>query len=254
MIPKFRGLVKSWNEKENCFSELFWVYGYYSFDGSNHWIINPNRERASIVISETVSWCTGANDVNGKIIWGEDIIISLDGLRKYVVMYDAERARWFLRGIDKTWDEHEPVWCNYNKIGNIHQNKDLLEKRMPLKFSKPPDKQQKVRIKMYTKGKLDAISSQKTKFKDAYFVRVAGRHNSFVFKAYGHNGEDSKANAEELVRRWNNFHELLAKCKDLIKLLNQDSLLPMLDLKEVQIIRNAETVVQTIESEDKNND
>ena len=62
---------------------------------------------------------------------------------------------------------------------------------------------------MHTKGKLEAIGSQKAKFKDAFFVRIAGTRDGFVFKAYGHTGEDSKANATELVRRWNAFPELL---------------------------------------------
>ena len=66
---------------------------------------------------------------------------------------------------------------------------------------------------MYTKGKLEAIGSRKAKFKDAFFVRIAETRDSFIFKAYGHTGEDSKANATELVRRWNAFPELIEACR-----------------------------------------
>jgi len=41
--------------------------------------------------------------------------------------------------------------------------------------------------------------------------------------------------------------ELLTACKELTKLLNQESLLPMLDLKEVQIIRKAEAAIKAAE-------
>jgi len=128
MIPKFRGIRKDNDEmikgqflRVESFVETMKSMIVVEEVHDRHSVgVNVSGKRLACyeVIPETVSWCTGAQDANKRIIWGGDVIVSLDGLRKYVVMYNVERARWFLRGTDKTWDEQRLIGENINEIHN----------------------------------------------------------------------------------------------------------------------------------------
>ncbi len=69
---------------------------------------------------------TGLKDKN---IWENDVMQSIDGLRKYVVTYSERRGLWYLKGLGKTWDDSTPEWDRYKKIGTIHdkENQDGKE-------------------------------------------------------------------------------------------------------------------------------
>lgn len=64
---------------------------------------------------------TGLKD---KDIWGNDVMQSKDGLRKYVVKYCEVQGRWILQGTDKAWNVNEPKWDEYTKIGSIHDEEE----------------------------------------------------------------------------------------------------------------------------------
>ncbi|GAG70048.1 unnamed protein product, partial [marine sediment metagenome] len=55
-------------------------------------------------------------DKNGKDVFAGDKVISSDGLRKYKVIWDERRWRWWLCGIDKSWAVNDPIWQDYELI------------------------------------------------------------------------------------------------------------------------------------------
>ncbi len=126
---KYRGLTHSWDEKNKCNTKPFWAYGYYSYDGSHHWIMNPvkGERRASIVDPETVGQFTGLYDKNDKEIYESDIlqIISPDLTTEHLlgqVIWDF--MSWQINDggmLDsfKTFD--------LEIIDNIYENPELLE-------------------------------------------------------------------------------------------------------------------------------
>ena len=78
------------------------------------------------VIPETVGQSTGCKDKN---LWEDDILESQDGLRRYIVTYSEQQLKWYLKGIGDAWDENNPAWwTDYKKVGNVHQNPELMEK------------------------------------------------------------------------------------------------------------------------------
>ena len=70
---------------------------------------------------------TGLHDRNGKEIWEGDIVI-IDGGLKWVCGWSDNHARFYFdTGLHKTddFDSHEPY--NFEVIGNIYENPDLLK-------------------------------------------------------------------------------------------------------------------------------
>jgi len=55
-------------------------------------------------------------DKNGKDVFADDEVQSKDGLRKYKVVWDGQRCRWWLCGVDKAWAVNEPIWEDYKLI------------------------------------------------------------------------------------------------------------------------------------------
>ena len=55
-------------------------------------------------------------DKNGKEVFAGDKLLSKDGLRKYKVIWDERRCRWWLCGIEKPWAVNVPIWENYEII------------------------------------------------------------------------------------------------------------------------------------------
>jgi hypothetical protein len=66
---------------------------------------------------------TGLKDKN---IFENDILQSQDKLRKYVVSWNEKQGRWYLKGIGKAWCVNSPVWSEYEIIGNVADNPELL--------------------------------------------------------------------------------------------------------------------------------
>lgn len=55
-------------------------------------------------------------DKNGKDVFAGDTLRSKDELRKYKVIWDERRCRWWLCGVDKAWAVNEPIWEDYEQI------------------------------------------------------------------------------------------------------------------------------------------
>lgn len=94
----------------------------YAIQSAEEWIAPP------FVVAETVGQYTGLTDKNGKRIFEGDIIIYVGEV--CLVKWDDETAKFVLENKNLLCD-FEEVWCNRlklqtNVIGNIHDNKELL--------------------------------------------------------------------------------------------------------------------------------
>ena len=133
MIPKFRG------RSVEAFSEEEWKYGYLIEDEGYSFIINQVIEANEQYIT-IGSWCpvnpdtlgqsTGLKDKNGKEVFVGDIIKCTRGClhevyieKEYGGTYFGGMPAVYLKGLREgyAWTEHEEI------IGNIHENRDLLE-------------------------------------------------------------------------------------------------------------------------------
>ena len=112
-----------------------WVKGYYVYNDLECVAViyvcqydhtdngRPYLHQSPVQVHpSTVGQSTG-NTV--KDFWEDDIV--KDGPRKYVITYCVNDAKFYLQGIGRTWCENDPDWRKYSKIGNIHDNPELLE-------------------------------------------------------------------------------------------------------------------------------
>lgn len=75
---------------------------------------------------EDIEWLEfiGLCDKNRNEYYADDIALSKDGLRKYVVAWNDKNGNWYLRGIGKAWNVNDPIWDDYEKIGSVHSDPD----------------------------------------------------------------------------------------------------------------------------------
>ena len=92
--------------------EVWWKYAEYSKVVNSCWY--SVRTGKAIVFDTAHPFVT--KDKHGKDVFANDKVISSDGLRKYKVIWDERRCRWWLCGIEKPWAVNEPVWENYELI------------------------------------------------------------------------------------------------------------------------------------------
>lgn len=134
MIPKFRG------RSVEAFSEEEWKYGYLIEDEGYSFIINQVIEANEQYIT-IGSWCpvnpdtlgqsTGLFDKNGKEIFEGDIV-DYKG-REAVVKWHGSYASFIYRFVDglkervSEWDPLFLACYNFEVIGNIYENPELLE-------------------------------------------------------------------------------------------------------------------------------
>lgn len=112
----FRGKSKSINKGK-------WIYGSFIEDTDlNACCIRDKSLVYELVDRETVGQYTGLTDKNGKKIFEGDIVISPHGTMGYVEWLDEECAYFVNIGDD--WQEMN--YCEYEVIGNIHDNPQLL--------------------------------------------------------------------------------------------------------------------------------
>ena len=118
MIPKFRAWLK--NDKEMIDVRVIdW----------NNMIVDSFIPYIEIPLEKVILMqSTGLLDKNGKEIFEGDIIGSKDGLLNGVVLYRSDLAMWTVDLI--RYNNFERL-CNVASsreiIGNIHENKDILE-------------------------------------------------------------------------------------------------------------------------------
>ena len=126
-----QGSYMTLNETTYCFKEDYEA----NPNNTKHYIVFdqmtdcglPNRHLQGDVIPETIGQYTGLTDKNGKKIFEGDIVASAGCL--WVIAYENgsfvaqdERGRIYY-----TLYEHRKYICEYEVIGNIHDNPELLE-------------------------------------------------------------------------------------------------------------------------------
>ena len=143
---KFRAYIQKYNK-------LVDVYKFGIDGGTCQWVWHSNiydtpdgkpvldnwgsvDERFSNIINKTklsdciLEQCTGLKDVNGNLIYEGDILKSNETILK--VFWWSERGSFAFKEIKSksvyTTSQQSIALCGFEVIGNIHENKDLLEK------------------------------------------------------------------------------------------------------------------------------
>lgn len=118
-IIKFRGLAVSSGEM---------VYGCLikkRYNALADWMIEDENGLGSDVVTESIGQFTGLFDKNGKEIYDGDIIDF--AYNNFVIEFADARFKSLLIGrTDDTQILGSKIWIGSEVIGNIHQNKELL--------------------------------------------------------------------------------------------------------------------------------
>lgn len=106
------------------------VYGYLCFiyiDNEKHCkIYSPDDAMSYDCYTETLGQCTGFKDRNGKLIYEGDWIKDKDGYIAHIVWFNG--AWWLKSEPSQAMDrENEETYAEFEVIGNIHENKELLD-------------------------------------------------------------------------------------------------------------------------------
>lgn len=111
-----------------------WYYGYLEYDSSDYQIVDPEYGSCKrTIIPETVGQCTGLKDKNGKLIFEGDIVKDKDsGLFGKVIFATAAdgfdgMTGFMVDDVDDGLQNYNGFWHLVEVIGNIHDNRELLE-------------------------------------------------------------------------------------------------------------------------------
>ncbi len=122
-----------------------WMYGYYwvehSYECCSSWIKHFIREQIDYdwglisqrdheVIPETICEYTGLKDIKGVELYEDDLIKveMYDGTYEiYRIVYDTKHACFDAINKEDTNFIQAFHWSECEKIGNIHDNKELFE-------------------------------------------------------------------------------------------------------------------------------
>lgn len=123
----FRAKRKKYDSNEEV-----WVIGSYVHTNDGDYIVVPYKKSTLLgegkyieVVPETLCQCTGLKDKNGKLIWENDII--KDNVIYGVVRWDEVNARYIVDDREDGYQDYFEWWHECEVIGNIFDNKELLE-------------------------------------------------------------------------------------------------------------------------------
>lgn len=112
-----------------------WVEGYYTYyhngmngtEDTRHVIRDTSTKPGKLyfVDSSTLCQCTGMTDKNGKLIFENDIV-TIDE-EYWRIEWNEDTARWIIDQEGTIYDFDNYWSSEIEVIGNIFDNKDLLE-------------------------------------------------------------------------------------------------------------------------------
>ena len=137
----FKAKQKNWRKLPK---EQWWITGYYilgfnEYEEPVHMFFEPTSmfyshgetDGWSEIDPSTICQCTGLKDMNGNLIWENDIVKGkyYDGGKAYEHMgqikYDCQSYK--VVGINQYKGYHAELDSLYETVGNIFDNPELLE-------------------------------------------------------------------------------------------------------------------------------
>lgn len=107
------------------------VYGYLCFiyiDNEKHCkIYSPDDAMSYDCYTETLGKCTGLKDRNGQLTYEGDILDNISIDEQYEVRWDEDTARFCCITDNEIYDFDNFDVTAFEVIGNIHENKELLD-------------------------------------------------------------------------------------------------------------------------------
>lgn len=112
-----------------------WVYGYglhqsIFIDGSSNAYVTAGIREVFIVDKESAGQYTGCKDANGNEIYEGDILkckLYNGEYENCVIVWDEEYACFDALNSDKSIFMSPNRWHEFEIIGNVYENKELLE-------------------------------------------------------------------------------------------------------------------------------
>lgn len=105
-----------------------WIIGFLTFHKTGKAFIKlifGDARSSEEVDPSTICQCTGLKDMNGNLIWENDII--KDNVIYGVVRWEGVNARYIIDDRDDGYQDYSEWWQECEVIGNIFDNPELLE-------------------------------------------------------------------------------------------------------------------------------
>lgn len=134
---KFRVFIPDKKNSKNGLTGMFKVHSLHT--GTNKAIITSLYGNCSIKLENNILMqCTGLKDKNGKLIYEGDVIKYLGGtvnnkFVKYITKWNDNIGQFYISKINPSEYDNWKDWhlarhdLDYEVIGNIYENKELLE-------------------------------------------------------------------------------------------------------------------------------
>ena len=109
-----------------------WIIGFYFNRVTQHYIKVPSKRGGVDVLTDyeidpaTLGQCTDLRDKNGKLAFEGDIVRAKHGTG-YIKWHDKGLTGWLVEYTDRRELVYSDNRQEYEVIGNIHDNPELLE-------------------------------------------------------------------------------------------------------------------------------